>query len=858
MVGTSIGRFKILQPLGAGGMGEVFLARDPELRRNVALKRLKGFETDSPEARALTLREARRAAGLNHPGIATIYDVLESEGRAYIVMEYVEGESLAAWLGSGKMPLEDTLSVARQICDAMVSAHGQGIIHRDLKPANVVLTRDGKVKILDFGLAKRHLPVTSASDGSLDTTFTETIAGEGRLVGTPSYMSPEQLRGGPIDPRSDVYSFGVLLYEMIAGRRPFEAAGLMDLAAAILTTPPTPLTEIDTAIPGRLSALVSTAMAKRPEDRQQSMSQVYSDLGALTANAEPSPAKTGRMALRGRSALLLAVVLVAAFVYWGPSFRGSGRGAKVPGPPVVVVLPLKNETGDPSGDVFCAGFEDVLVSNLASVPGVTVVARSATVEAGARTVDPSVVGAKLGATLLVEGGFQRTDELMRVTAQLVNPATKAIVWSGTFDAKPKEIFGLQRDVASGLAVALKLTLTPAQRKRLDTPPTSNVDAFAEYAQARSFMDRQDVSGNLDRAIALFESARTKDPRFALAHAGLGEALWLKYRQTKDISLPDKAREATLEALRIDPEQSRVRYTLALIYRGTGRDEDAIEELHQALAIQPNADDAHRGLGELFTKAGRIDDAVLEFNQAIALRPNYDAHHRALATALYRSGRYPEALAAIHRAIELQPDSRWDHQILGAILQSQGDSKGAIESYERANAIEPTAEAYSNIGTIRYGEGNFSEAARAYREAVRLSPKNAALRRNLGDAMHRLGQADEARSAWGEAAALCENELLVNPKSGRSGALLALLDAKLGRSAEAEKRSSDALAATPADAIVLYQAGVVQALLGHPDRALDLIGKAIERGYSVSDLRQDDDLLSLQALPAYRKLVEMGR
>jgi serine/threonine-protein kinase len=865
MVGSSIGRYKIVQSLGAGGMGEVFLARDPDLGRNVALKRLKGFETEGPEARALTLREARRAAQLNHPGIATIYDVLESEGRAYIVMEFVEGESLAARLRSKKPAIDETLSVARQICDAMVVAHAHGIIHRDLKPANIVLTPAGKVKILDFGLARRQLPVTDTAVGNLDTTLTETISEEGKLVGTPAYMSPEQLRGAHGDPRSDVYSFGVVVYEMLAGRRPFEAAGLMELAAAVLTTTPTPLGAIDASIPGRLNEIVSTAMARNPQDRQQSMTQLASELETLTA----SLATTGSGAIvpddlsrRRRGLLILAAaaaaVIAVGYAVWGPDWQGPARGDTVGGPPVVVVLPLKNESGDPASEALCAGFEDVLVSNLASIPGVTVVSRSATVEAGSHTSDPSEIGAKLGATLLVEGGFQRTEDLMRVTAHLVDRSSKMIVWSGTYDAKPKEFFGLQRELATGLAGALKLALTPVQRQRLDTAPTSNVEAFAEYAQGRSFLDRQDVSGNVDRAIALFESARTKDPKFALAHAGLGEALWQKYRQTKDASLPEKAREATLEALRVDPEQSRVRYALAVIYRGTGHDAEAIEELHQALAIQPNIDDAHRVLGELLSKAGRIDDAVLEFKQAIRLRPNFDGHHRALAIALYRAGRYPEATAAIRRAIELQPDSRWDHQVLGSILHSQGDTKGAIASYETANRIEPTAEAFSNIGTIRYAEQRFPEAARAYREAVKLSPKNAALQRNLGDALQRLGEADESRSAYLAAAGLCEDELRVNPKSGRSLALLALLQAKLGRPAEAESRSAEAIAVAPTDSIVLYQAGVVQALLGHPDRALDVLGKAVERGYSVNDLRQDDDLSSLHPLPSYRKLAETGR
>ncbi len=872
MVGSSIGRYKILQPLGAGGMGEVFLARDPDLGRNVALKRLKEFETDRPEARSLILREARRAARLSHPGIATVYDVLESDGRAYIVMEHVEGESLAERLHEGKLSLDETLSIARQMCAAMAAAHGQGIIHRDLKPANVILTPEGKVKILDFGLALRQQPASHPTPSSLDSTLSESFTGAGRVAGTPLYMSPEQLRGGPIDPRSDVYSFGVVMYEMIAGKRPFEGTGLMDLAASVLTKSPTPLFEIDPSVPKRLSEIVSTALAKQPQDRQDSMSQIFLDLQSLdeaaaapavstaTAPASIGAGRSGFLARHARVLFPLAIAGAIAAVYFGRGLVGLGPGgdANVGGPPVVVVLPLKNETGDPSGDVLCAGFEDVLVSNLASVPGVTVVSRSATFEARAHATDPSEIGAALGATLLVEGGFQRTDDLLRVTTQLVNPSSKMIVWSATYDGTAKDMFGLQRELASGLATALKLSPTKDQRARLDASPTNNVEAFAEYAQARLLMDRPDVTGNLDRAISLCESARTKDPKFALAHAWLGEALWLKYRQTRDNALPEKAREATLEALRLDPEQSRVRYTLALIYRGTGHDPEAIEELHKVLAVQPSSDDAHRLLAEMFAKAGRTDDAVLEFHQAIRLRPNFDGHHRSLAIILYKAGRYPEAQAAIRRAIELRPDSRWDHQVLGSILQTQGDSKGAIASYEIANKIEPTAEAYSNIGTIRYGERDFLDAAAAYKEAVKLSPKSPPFQRNLGDALRRLGKQDEARSAYQVAAGLCEDDLRVNAKSGRALALLALLAAKLERRPDAERRADEAVAAAPTDPNVLYQAGVARALLGDSERAFDLLGKAVDRGYSVSDLRQDDDLSSLHAMPPYRELISLDK
>ena len=906
MVGKHIGPYKVLESLGSGGMGEVFLALDTRLGRKVALKTLKSFETETAGARPRVVREARAAARLNHPGIGAIYDVIEDAGRAYIVMEYVEGETLAARLARGRLGLDEALSFASQISEALASAHSRGVVHRDLKPANIVITPLGRTKILDFGLAKTRLFDAPGPAGSTDSTITESLGGEGKILGTPAYMPPEQLRGEAIDARSDIFSLGVVLYEMIAGSRPFPQGELMPLAAAILTERPASLVEIDPAVPAALSALVEKAMAKNREERPASAQAFLAELercaGGLPAAGDRTPqeetdtpatdpAKRSQAAAdrKGRDRAgddaappgrarrnrvsddpaSLRTSHERAEKEVPPIRHSRGQrgtrdrektpaAGKDPGPPVVAVLPFSNNSSDTANDALCAGIEDVLVSDLAGVGGLNVVARAATLKFRSGPRDPDAIGREIGAALLVEGGLQRAGDRIRVTVSLLRVETKLVVWSSAYDGAMKDVFDLESRLAADLAGALRLSLTSAQRERLAAPPTTNVEAFADYAQARSFLDREDATGNVDRAIQLFQSAIRKDPRFSLAHAGLGEAYWARFRQTREPAWTEKARGAALEALRLDPGQDRVHYTLAMVYHGTGRANEAIEELREAITLQPANDDAHRLLGEVLARLGRLDEAVVEFRRAIELRPNFAANHRILGRALYRAGHHSQAIAALTRAIELQPDSIWAHQTLGAIHHSQGDLRQAAAEYEEAIRLGPNAEAYSNLGTIHYGEGRFNEAALAYGKAVKLEPGSAILHRNLGDAFRRLGLEREARAAFERAVRLCEQALVVNPQSARDLSLLAIVEAKLGHTDRAEAMAREASQPDPTDSVVLHQLAAAFALSGRTDEALWWLRRAIESGLSPSEARADDDLACLRTMPGYEELTTTGR
>src|SRR5262249_54653202 len=318
--------------------------------------------------------------------------------------------------------------------------------------------------------------------------------------------------------------------------------------------------------------------------------------------------------------------------------------------------------------------------------------------------------------------------------------------------------------------ALKADLTERDRARLDNSPTTNADAFANYAQGRSFLERPDVVSNLDRATDLFAAAISLDPRFALAHAALGEAHWARYLRTRDQQWVDKARQETLEALRLDPDQAGVRYSLALIYNGTGHTADAVHEPQRAIPLQPASDDAHRLLGEITARGGDIDGAVPELRQAVDLRPSYWGNHWSLGLALYNAGRYRDAIPSFRRVTELQPDNARGFQTMGAAYHQLNDLENALANDQRALEINPTAGSYSNIGTIHYDRGEFGEAASAYEQSVARDPKSAIMRRNLGDAYDAIGDTQKARDAFAKAVELSTALLQVNPRDARILAL----------------------------------------------------------------------------------------
>jgi len=869
----SIGPYRIIEALGSGANGEVYLAEDLRLGRKVAIKTLSALgSTKMSDARRWMLREARAAARLNHPHIASVYDVVESPQGAHIVMEYVRGEPLASRVREGPLPPGQVLEIATQLADALAEAHGMGVVHRDLKPANVVLTPKGDVKILDFGLAQVRpvepgsSPVRSSRDFSLD----------GRQIGTPPYMPPEHLMGDPVDARGDIYSLGVMLYELLTGRRPFRGADAMKLTMAILTEPTPKASGSNPAVPEALDAVVLRAMSRLPQDRYASAAEMAEDLRRAAAGvaAKPLPIDPQRVESevptvsrprlwplrlgdKQRTASLASLATIAALAVYVAISRGRVPiVAQSTGPPVLAVLPLTGVTSDPQDEALATGIADSLISALSRLPDLTVVSRQATLPYRDRKKDTATIARELGATVVVDGGLQRSGENVRVSISLLRAEFRTVEWSNTYDGSLREAFTLQSQVADALVDRLRLSVSAVERQRLQQPPTTNLEAFADYSQARAFLERPDVPGNLLRSVELFQSAIAKDARFAQAYAGLGAACWNVYTETREASWSLKAHDATEKALQLDPSDGWVRYSLALIYRDTGRAADAIDELHRAISLQPGNDAAHAMLGGILLASGKWDDGVTELRKAISLRPTYWGHYHALAVANYNVGRYPEAISALRRETELQPDSARAFQTLGTVYQAMGDTSQAVINYERALRLGPDARAYTNLGTIYYEQGRFDDALRAYQEAARLEPNTPAKHRNLGDVYTKLGRKDRARQAYLRAIEISEDQLRLNPANLEARAALAVYKAKIGRCSEATRQAAAAISPAASGA-VFYRQAVAFALCGDHARGLASLNRAFQRGYSRALADKDEDLSVLRNNPDYPRPVDAG-
>ncbi len=860
--GDRIGPYVIVDIIGAGGMGEVYRARDTRLERDVAIKRLSVSAIGGDDVRARVLREARAAAALSHPNIAAVFDVLETPQGLVIVMEFVPGESLAARLARGPVPAEEALRIALQITEALTEAHDRGVVHRDLKPANVHLTPGGKAKILDFGIARSVSNNRAGGEAAPDTEA-------GRIIGTPGYMAPEQMSGAQADQRTDIYGVGLLLFEMLTGRRPFDQPDLLASARAVFQGAVPRVSDADPTLPPQVSALVARAMALAPEDRFPNARELHGALihalrllsdaptidetdRAISRSPTSWPA-TRRRLKQHRVALTIVAIVVGAVALaiwqigqdaWSPQVSAY--------PAAVAVLPLENRSGDAQDDAIALGLTEGIATRLSAIEGVRLLSLDDSREAVAGGRDAARAANALGAAFVVEGGVRRKGSTLEVEVTLVRSDGHRTP-AGRYTGEVSRLFALHRSVAEGLTDALGAEGVTGNSPVDVGPPTTNQEAFAEYSQARVFLERPDVPDNLQHAVRLFQSAIEKDRRFALAYAGLGQAYWALYQETNEPQWTAKATAAILDALRIDPDQPEVRLSLAVMYRGLGRVAEARDELRRVLALQPANDDAHRLLGGMQIDLGELDQAIVEIQRAIALRPNYWRNHSELGFAYFRAGRLDDAAKAYQRVTELQPDSGLGFHMLGTVQQSRGDMTAALENYRKANAISPDASAYSNIGTILYWQGDYAKAAEAYEHAIRLSPNQPRLHGNLGDALQELGRRDEALRSYRRAIEEVSRLLGVNEKDTANLALLALYRIKIGERAAAEEAIGRALAISPSDGAVLYHRAIVHALGGDASKACVALEQAVARGASAEIIRHADELKSLKGCATYDRI-----
>ncbi len=883
--GSRVGPYDVVSAIAAGGMGEVFLARDTRLRRQVVLKTLLGAESQSAEARKRLLHEARAAATLNHPNIASIYDILELDDQTVIVMEYVPGESLVAKVRKGGLPQAEVVDLGLQLADALIEAHRHGIVHRDLKPANVCLTPDGRLKVLDFGIARIRpvdrvgLTPGTTPDTTPGATVGETISVPGRIVGTPGYTAPEQLRGESADHRSDIYSLGVLLFELCTGRLPFDAPDALGLALATASDTPLRAHEVQPAVSQQMSDVITRAMTRERHDRYQSVESMRTDLRRLdvprsertTTAAEihvppststPILSKTlatlqqltgGHLA---RAVAVVAVIVVGAWFIANQGGPTPSLTTTVTIAPTVAVLPFVNERDDPANDYdhLGAGLADLIVSALDGLPAVSVVSGVGTLGADATDADLATIASGLGATAIVQGSFSLDGDEFEVSASL-HAADGSEVWDDGYSDSFMNFFTMERELVEDLVQAIGIDLTEAERARLARVPTESTEAFEAYAQGRVRLDRRDPTlEDVPVAVRLFTEAIEVDPEFALAHAGLGDAYWWQFREDREAEAATRAADAVLAALALDPDLPQVRLSLATIYRGTGRVEQAEDQVRQVIEGYPSNSDAHRVLGQILDSQRRTDEAVAEYGQAIALRPSYWRNYFELGLTYYQANRRPLAAAQFRRVTELMPESARGFQVLGSMYQTMGELELARENYERSLEFGALPAAHSNIGLLEWAAGNYEAAAEAFAAAVALAPDDFRYRRNLGDAYRVLGREEEALAEYRRAVEKAADVVRVNAADVVTLGQLATIESLAGSHEAALGHIDDALQLAPGDPGLLYTKAVVHAASGDTETALSFVISAVSGGYPPTLARQQGELTALEGMPEFEELL----
>ncbi len=669
MIGRIISHYKVLSKLGEGGMGVVYKAEDTKLKRTVALKFLHPDLTRDTQAKARFIHEAQAASALQHNNICTIHEIDETkDGRLFIAMDCYEGDTLKEKIAKDPLTTEEALDIACQAAAGLSKAHEAGMVHRDIKPANVLITRDGLVKIVDFGLAKL----------SGRTRLTRT----GTSAGTVCYMSPEQLRGADVDHRSDIWALGVVLYEMITGEVPFRGDCEQAMSYSIVNEAPRPIRSLRPDVPEEMERLIEKTLSKDPSERYQSSTELIDALHRLKARSQSSAMDACRRDAKG-----------------GPS---------------IAVLPFVNMSADPENEYFSDGLAEDLINALTKIRDLRVAARTSAFSFKGAKTDVREIGRKLNVETVMEGSVRKVGDRLRVTAQLINVADGYHLWSEQYDRTMKDIFAIQDEITTAIVRELKMQLVPEERSVCITPQTDNLDAYTLYLKGRYLWNRRTVAA-LESSIPCFQQAVQGDPDYALAHVGLADAYILLAYSSYGVMNPrlayPKAKEAALKALEIDETLAEAHTSLAMIRCSYDWDWGAAErEFKQAIALNPNYAWAHHWYAIQLAQMGRHAEAELEIRTARQLDPFSLIVNAVAGLLLFLRGEYDRAVSDLQDTLKLEPNF-WHAQLyLGYGYFAKGLHEKAIECVERATVLSGHATyPASMLGSFHALSGNVTKA-----------------------------------------------------------------------------------------------------------------------------------------------------
>jgi len=863
--GTMVGHYRIVEKIGAGGMGEVHLAEDTKLKRNVALKFLPPHLCRDEDCRARFTREAQAAAKLSHPNIITIHEVSEYQGRPYFAMEHVEGRSLNEFSSDKELPTDRILELAIQICEGLHEAHEKGVTHRDIKPSNILIDSHGRAKIVDFGLAS--------------VVGTDQLTKTGSTLGTIGYMSPEQVLGRDIDHRSDLFSFGVVLYELITKQNPFKRDSEAATLKAVSDDLPEPLARFKSGLPDGLQGIIDKALEKDVKTRYQHADGMLSDLMRVKRSMDSEQSIVSVSSRAGRSSrmwwitgILIIIAAVVAIVVIKPWVTGTV--SDTPDKIMLAVLPFEN-LGDPDDEYFADGITHEITSRLAKLGGLGVISPSSALKYKNSEKEPQEISRELGVNYLLEGTIRwdKSDgaDRVRITPRLMETSKNTLVWAENYERGMDAIFEVQVDIASQIVSALDITLLKPEHEAIRAGRTGNQQAYQAYLRGQDYLNRPDYSeGNFRMAVEMFQRATELDSTYAIAYARLSYAHLALYHQGwgRTDARRQSAKEAVDRALELDPDLGEAHLALGYYYYWGYRDYDrALECFGTAGRILPNNGEVAQGIMAVNRRLGNFAEAVEWGKKAFELNPRDAAYAWELGFTLEWLRRYEEATYYTDLSISIAPDQSTAYERKWSIYLSSG---GDIENGRKILERIPARHAGDILKTWYYQEmleRDYDAAANRLDSAgdsiIYSQVSSEPIELLKGMAFHHMGNQDSAHLYFEMARVKLETEVDAHPEDHRIHEALGLSYAGLGMKAQAIREAKRAVELFPLtrDAffgtIPIKSEARIYCMVDEYDRAIERLEflLSIPSGTSVAWLKIAPDYDPLRDHPRFQSLIE---
>ena len=838
LTGATVGRFSVRERLGGGGMGEVYLAYDPRLKKNVAMKRLNPSLQNNSSFRERFEREAQLGATLNHPHIASVYDVLDDPNGLFLLMEYVEGPTLRERM-LRVIDIDEFLRIAVQCADALEAAHAKRIIHRDIKPENIMLTAEGQVKICDFGVAKLKPDAENITEGTDVATCS--------FIGTPAYAAPEIVASKTVDHRADLFSLGVVLYEMLARQNPFRSGTLKATNDRILHEVPLSVRKCNPAVPRRVERIIGKLLQKDAANRYATAAELLKDLNDVVIARR-------RKGLYKVAILAIFCLAITAVVTISKNPPSRTKTTSLPMRKSLVVLPFSVAGGTPDNRVYSEGLVEILTAKLAQMtlsPDFQVVVAS---DARAKNVDtPAKAKEEFGANLVLAGGFQFSPDTVKVSYSLIETSGSNVLRSDTISASLTDPFVVQDRIISAALRTLELQLKDNPNDALPVPMTQNNSAMDAYIRGVGHYNRTDQRENIDNAITAFQEAIDRDRTFAQAYALIGQAYIKKFDATRNAEATETARRYCNNALALKPNLAAAHVCIGSVNTFTGEYERAAQEFERAVQLEPTNDEAYRGLGRAYEANGKLEEAEQAYRNAISTRPHYAVAYLRLGDFFLTQNRHEDAIEQYRQVLTLSPDNGGAYVSLGLAYANLGKFDEAIATLRKGATLRPNYETFNNLGLTYMRARRLAEAIPVLEVAVRLA-QNYRTTGNLARAYYWTpGMREKAPAMYERAIKEGEEELQINPRNADAHILLGRYYAMIQRRAQASNHLEYALSVRPTNSHYLVIAAGAYNQLDDRFTALSLLERAVANGLTQKEIDVEYEIQSLRNEPRFRAL-----